>query len=149
LADLFKEVTEMPELMRHTRVESSRLANGVTGISGFWILDTVAGTSSYDMWDVNGCPFNEIIVIGASLIVNSVGAGDTVVVQHVSVAAAANAITDTANLALFAQDDFVGFSDLNTFATDYTTITKGQNLRVVTASGALARVLVEYVIVAS
>lgn len=133
----------MPELIRHTKTESSRLLNGSEGIMGVWMCQTVAGTTTYNMFDVNGCPHNKIEVINAWMILTAApGAGDTVVVNKLA-SGVASAITDTKAINALADTDLVAFSDI---VDSTNTIIKGQNLQIVTASDALARVFVGYIV---
>jgi hypothetical protein len=138
----------MPVLPRHTKIESARLLNGYVGIPSKWACSTTAGTATYNMWGPEGCPHAAVVVVDAGLLVGLSAVGDTVVVNHVAIGGAATAITDTANLALFAQDDLVSFSNFSYYGSDRITITRGENIQIVTASGALALVFVDYMVVA-
>jgi hypothetical protein len=143
----------MPVLPRHTGVIWTGNAVPVFGgtsnsggqaVINVWGYQTVAGTANYNMFDTHGSPHNNLFILNAYLNLNGApGVGDTVVLNHISTAGAVNAITDTIDLTAFVDHDQVDFTS---FDNTYSLITKGENLRITTASGALAIVFVEFCI---
>lgn len=98
---------------------------------------TVAGTSTYQIFP-GGAPFSCQVVGFFGTMSGAGGAGDTIQLQDKS----GNAITDAIDVsALTTKDVF----DCATLDSTYWTITKGDNLKIVTASDALAYMLVKLV----
>ena len=100
---------------------------------------TVAGTSSYNLWPDTGCPYTQVRVVGVYGIMTGAGAAsDTVQLQDNG----SNAITEAVDVsALSANDKW----DASVISRTYYDVEKGENLNIVTASGALSEVWVELI----
>lgn len=99
---------------------------------------TVAGTSTYQLFP-DGCPYTQVRVLGMYGIMSGAGAAaDTVQLQDHN----SNAITEAVDVsALSANDKW----DASVIDRTYYDVEKGENLKIVTASGALSEVWVELV----
>lgn len=115
------------------------------GVPGIVTIQTVASTATYNCWPAAGSPTaKRILRIWGHATGGAPGAGDTVVVQRVNSAGTATAITDTADLqaAGLGDTDTFDFAQLNDAQW---LLSKGDQLRVVTASDALCEVVVLYI----
>ncbi len=106
------------------------------GVMGVVAVQTEAGTSSYQLFP-GGAPF-ELRVTRVRGIMTGAGAAlDTVVVNN----NAGSAISNTIDVSALSDTDTFEEMQINDANWD---IAKGQNLTVVTVSGALAYVMVEF-----
>lgn len=107
------------------------------GVSYMLSAQTSAGTSTYQLFP-GGAPFAVKVIRVRGIMTGAGAASDTVQVQDGS----SNAISNAIDVSALSEDDT--FEEA-TIDTTYYTIQKGSNLKIVTASDALALVFVEVI----
>lgn len=106
------------------------------GVMGVVAVQTVAATSSYSLFS-GGAPFALRVTRVRGIMTGAGAAADTVVVKDES----DNAISNTIDVSALSDKDTFEESSIDDA---YWDIDKGEDLKVVTASGALAYVMVEF-----
>ncbi len=125
-------------------LDGGQLLNGGVAIPFQIGLQTVTGTASYNFYDANGLQgprgsFSVTRVYG--IVTGGAGAG-TVVLNHVDSTGTASAITDTANLVGLGLADTDQF-DFTQIDDAYRTVSRGENLQVVTTANALCIIIAD------
>ena len=114
---------------------NGRMITGNISVPFLLSVNTVAGTSTYNVYGTaHSAPRGFRVIKAWGVMTGAGAAADTVVVSD-----GTNNITDTADLSVFSNTDQFDFSQIDD---TYFQINKGGSLVVTTASGALCRVYI-------
>lgn len=127
-------------------LQGSHLLNGNWTIPFLWEVQTVTGTTTYNMFDANGFLDDGGLAFKVKnaygVVTGGAGAGTIVINRLASDGTTATAITDVGNIVGLglADTELFDFSEIDDAAME---VTRGLNLQIVTTGNCLALVTVE------